>query len=137
MASHSFNGAPHVRLVMNETRNLTHRPLSVIEKLSGGPLPVAELSGYRAEMNEARNLTHFPSSVIEKLSVGRMLSPDDVAEFSGYHVESIRRALRRGTLSGVRPRGQDSWRIPPASVADWLGIPLSELLRGLPVQVAS
>lgn len=43
-----------------------------------------------------------------------------VAEITGLPGHVIRRAIRQGHLSAVRPPGLRGWRIPEQALRDWL-----------------
>ena len=70
---------------------------------------------------------HLRATITAKLAAGGCLTVPEVAMYLAVHAETIRRALRRGTLKGVRPQGQAEWRILPGDLAGYIGVPLSLL----------
>ncbi len=67
--------------------------------------------------------------IAAKLCAGGCLTVHEAAIYLAVHAETIRRALRRGTLKGVRPQGLGEWRIVPADLAAYIGVPLAHLAR--------
>lgn len=67
------------------------------------------------------------AAITAKLSAGGCLTVGEAAMYLAVHAETIRRALRRGTLKGVRPQGHGEWRILPCDLAGYIGVPLALL----------
>jgi excisionase family DNA binding protein len=65
--------------------------------------------------------------IAAKLSCGGLLTVSEAASFLAVHAETIRRALRRGRLRGVRPPNCSEWRILPTDLSQYVGVPLSVL----------
>ncbi len=72
-------------------------------------------------------LTQHRLEIAAKLTCGGLLTVSEAATFLAVHSETIRRALRRGTLRGVRPPHCAEWRILPADLSQFIGVPLSIL----------
>jgi excisionase family DNA binding protein len=78
-------------------------------------------------MPSADPLLQHRRVIAAKLACGGLLTVAEAASFLAVHAETIRRALRRGTLRGVRPPHCAEWRILPADLSRFIGVSLSTL----------
>jgi len=51
------------------------------------------------------------------------LTVADVADTAQCHPDTVRRAIRAGTLKASKPKGSRRWLIDPGDLARWMGAP--------------
>lgn len=89
------------------------------------PSPSTAIPGDSRVPNESSSCQR--AEIAAKLAEGGLLTVAEAAMVLAVHVETIRRALRRGSLRGVRPPRHAEWRILPGDLSQYVGVPLSIL----------
>ena len=65
----------------------------------------------------------------------RFYSVGELADLTGYHPDSIYRAIARGTLAAAKPGGK--WLIPGAAIDTWLQPSVTEAVTSRPSIVSA
>ena len=84
-------------------------------------------TGSISSTDENHAAIRLRAAISAKLFAGGCLTVGEVAMYLAVHAETIRRALRRRILKGVRPQGHGAWRILPGDLAGYIGVPLALL----------